>query len=80
MNVRFVPRLALVKTGARLRQRGSRFALRSAESLCSLPRTLFGSRLELLHDSPEKVDQFFRRFEARVLSGHNVLRSSGETG
>jgi hypothetical protein len=38
------------------------------------------SLLELIHDSPEKVDQFFGRFEARVSSGHYVLRSSGETG
>jgi len=45
-----------------------------------LPYTLLRSRLESIHDSPEKVDQFFRRFEARVLSGHYVLRSSGETG
>jgi hypothetical protein len=34
----------------------------------------------LIHDSPEKVDQFFRRFEARTFSGHQVLCSPGETG
>jgi hypothetical protein len=46
----------------------------------SLPYTLCGSWLELVHDSPEKFDQFFRRFKAAVLSRHYVLCSSGETG
>ena len=76
----FVPCFPLIKTSVGLRQRGSRVALRCDEYLCSLPYTLLWSRLELIHDSPEKIDQFFRRFEARVLSGHHVLCSSGETG
>jgi hypothetical protein len=80
MNVRFVTRFTLIKTGVRLRQRGTRVALRCAECLCSLPYILLSSRLELIHDLPEKVDQFFRRFEACVLSGHYVLCSSSETG
>jgi len=33
-----------------------------------------------MHNPPEKVDEFFRRFEACVLSGHHVFRSPYETG
>jgi hypothetical protein len=75
-----VPRFTLITTGTRLRQHDTRVALPPAELLCSLPCTLLHSRLELIHDSPEKVDQFFRRFEARALSGHQVFCSSSETG
>jgi len=40
----------------------------------------FQSRLELIHNSPEKLDQFCGLFEAHALPGHYVLRSPGETG
>jgi hypothetical protein len=80
MNARFVPRFTLIKTGLRLRQRGTRVALGYAECCCSLPYTFLGAWLESIHNSPEKVDQFFWRFKATALSGHYVLRSSGETG
>jgi hypothetical protein len=33
----------------------------------------------LIHDPSEKSDQFFRRFEVAVLSGHYVFGSSGES-
>src|SRR5277367_3744055 len=55
-------------------------ASRCTEYLCSLPYILLRSRPEPVYDSPEKGGQFVRRFEARVLSGHYVLCSSGETG
>src|SRR5579863_578823 len=68
------------QTGLRLCQRGTRGALCCAECWRSLLYTRLRSRLKLMRPSPEKVDQFFRRFEARVFSGHYVFYSSGETG